>query len=188
MREEFNIELESLRRGDSASWNAAYPILWQRVLSAIYAVLGHLGSHDLDNLAAEIIAEEVMPQVFAPTTNSFNQIRSFDDLLNVTRTIAKNRTIDFLRKRLRRPEEVVAEIPEPFFLGPVGDPAPVELLHLVLGHLEPPDPDLFRDRFEFGLTTREIALKRGLSHGTVVSRFSRAFVKLRCLLGKELAT
>lgn len=178
--------MEKLRACDRAAWEDAYPLLWRTLQACLTSPLGFATQNDLENLAAEILAEEVMPQVLEPKTDSFNQIRSFDDLLNMTRAIAKLRAIDFIRKRSRRPEELMAEVPEAPVLGVPGAEAASDLMDFALAHLEPPDPELFLDRFQLGLTTRQIAEKRGMSHGTVVSRFSRAFAKLRPLLGREV--
>lgn len=79
-------------------------------------------------------------------------------------------------------------MPEPAPSGNgAGEPPPGDdLLAFVLRQLSPPDPELFHDRFVLGLTTREITASRGISHGTVVSRFARALEKLRPLLAAEL--
>lgn len=147
------------------------------------AALTTLGSArvDVENLAADILCKEIIPGFFEPKSFSFNQIRTFDDLLRVSKAIARNRTIDFIRRNVRRPEELHADVPEPLVLVSAGDDRQ-DLLELVQRHLTPPDPELFHDRFVLGLTTREIAANRQMSHGTVVSRFARALEKLRHLL------
>jgi len=180
-----DISLPALRANDRSAWHHAYPHLWRVALGSLLAVLGRLPA-DAENLAADLLAREIIPGVLHLRTESFQKLASFSALLNLTAAIARNRAIDHLRQRSRRPEETVDELPEPaaapFDTQPLGD----DLLPFVLRHLSPPDPDLFHDRFVLGLTTREIAESRGLSHGTVVSRFARALEKLRPLLAAEL--
>jgi DNA-directed RNA polymerase specialized sigma24 family protein len=139
---------------------------------------------DAENVAADILAKEIVPGVLHPRTDSFNQISTFDDLLHVTYSISKNRAIDFVRRSARRPEVLMDVVPD-LPLDPAGY-APPDLMEQVLRHLQPPDPELFHDRFVLGHTTREIAANRSMSHGTVVSRFARALEKLRHLLKEDL--
>lgn len=151
------------------------------------AVLGRLPA-DLDNLAADLLAREIIPGVLQPRTEAFERLQTFEGLLHLTAAIARNRAIDHLRQRMRRPEDGVEQLPEPS-AGPETPAAAAvadDLLAFVLRQLAPPDPELFHDRFVLGYTTREIAERRGLSHGTVVSRFARALEKLRPLLAAEL--
>lgn len=156
-------------------------------LGSLLAVLGRLPA-DAENLAADLLAREIIPGVLQQRTESFQKVASFSALLNLTAAIARNRAIDHLRQRSRRPEETVDELPEPIASGDGAGEAPLgdDLLAFVMRQLSPPDPELFHDRFVLGFTTREIAEQRGLSHGTVVSRFARALEKLRPLLAAEL--
>ena len=82
------------------------------MLGSVHAVLGP-AKVDAKNLAADILAKEIVPAIFEPKSISFNQIRTFNDLLNVSRAVARNRTIDFIRRNARRPEIIHAEVPEP---------------------------------------------------------------------------
>ncbi|MCB1211464.1 MAG: hypothetical protein KDK97_19215 [Verrucomicrobiales bacterium] len=177
------ISIADLRANDPLAWQGAYRFLWQAALSSIYATLGPVRA-DAENIAADLLSREIVPGIFRPRTDSFNQISSFDDLLAMTRSIARSRAIDFIRRSVRRPEVLVDELPE----SPADstDAAPADLMAAVQHHLQPPDPELFHDRFVLGLTTREIAAQRGMSHGTVVSRFARALEKLRHLLREEI--
>lgn len=150
-------------------------------------VLGRLPA-DAENLAADLLAREILPGVLQQRTEAFQKLATFDALLNLTAAIARNRAIDHLRQRSRRPEETVETFPEPTPSGNgAGEPLlGDDLLAFVMRQLAPPDPELFHDRFVLGLTTREIAENRGISHGTVVSRFARALERLRPLLAAEL--
>jgi RNA polymerase sigma factor (sigma-70 family) len=182
-----DISLSALCANNAEAWGNAYPHLWRVALGSLLAVLGRLPA-DAENLAADLLAREIIPGVLQQRTESFQKVASFSALLNLTAAIARNRAIDHLRQRSRRPEETVDELPEPAASGdgagesPLGD----DLLAFVMRQLSPPDPELFHDRFVLGFTTREIAENRGLSHGTVVSRFARALEKLRPLLTAEL--
>lgn len=181
------IALEELRANRHVAWQAAYPQLWRVVQGAMLAVLGRLPA-DLDNLAADLLAREIIPGVLQPRTEAFQRLGSFEGLLHLAAAIARNRAIDHLRQRARRPEDCVECPPETAFGQEAtgSSLAADDLLDFVMRQLSPPDPELFQDRFVLGLTTREIAERRGLSHGTVVSRFARALEKLRPLLSAEL--
>lgn len=175
--------LESLRANDSSAWQVAYPLLWRAALGAACAALGPVMA-DAENIVADVLVKEIVPGVLRPQTDSFNQISSFDDLMGMTRSIARNRAIDFIRRSARRPEVLMDELPE--VSSDSNSTAPPDLMEMVQRHLQPPDPELFHARFVLGHTTREIAALRGMSHGTVVSRFARALEKLRHLVREEL--
>ncbi len=183
MNEARSISLRALRANDSEAWKVAYDPLWRAALSSILRTLGASGA-DAENIASDVLANEIVPGVLNPRTDSFNQISTFDDLLSVTRSISRNRAIDFIRRATRRPEVLVDVLPEPALDH--GGGAPADLMEIVMRHLQPPDPELFHDRFVLGHTTREIAAQRGMSHGTIVSRFARALERLRHLLKEDL--
>jgi len=174
--------LKALRANEQTAWEAAYPILWRAAVGVIRSKLMFPETHDIDDIAADILADEVVPQVLRPTTNSFNNIRSFDDLVNVTKAIARNRVVDYIRYRMRRPEEREPEkghSPDVRFAEPDCPEFSLEELLGIIGRLPSPDPELFQDRFVLGLTTSQIARKRRMPLGTVLSRFRRAFLVLR---------
>lgn len=173
-------DLDRLRENDAAAWSLAYPLLWRAAITAVLAKLGASGT-DAENLTSDLLCKEVIPGVFDPQTDSFRQMSTFDDLMNVTKSIARNRSIDFIRRSARRREELHADVPE--LPPPVPDQSEgIEVFALIQRHLSPPVPELFHDRFVLGLTTREIAKKRVMPHGQVCSRFSRALKTLAEIL------
>lgn len=179
------ISLADLRNNEDAAWRQAHPLLWGAVIGVLTHRLGSAGEYDVEDLAAELLCEEIIPQVFTPRTESFQRVSSFEDLLRMTRSIAARRAIDAIRVRVRAPEDAVAEIPEYALAGGFGefggnaqDYTWAELMGAIQSVLRPPDFDLFHDRFALGLTTREVAKKHGMPHGTVLSRFATGLKRL----------
>lgn len=107
-----------------------------------------------------------------------NEPESFDDLVAVMKTIVRRRAIDFLRQRARRPETLMAEVPETH-AAPDARPSTREDVWLEVARLDPPLPDLFSDRFLLGWNTPEIAARRQMNVNTVLSHFHRGFRILR---------
>ena len=107
-----------------------------------------------------------------------NGLATFDDLVAVLKTTVRRRVIDFLRQRARRPEVLVAEVPETLVDA---DPSAGDAtaLWMEVARLDPPLPDLFSDRFLLGWTTSEIAERRQMKVNTVLSHFHRGFRVLR---------
>jgi hypothetical protein len=176
--------LERLRANDEGEWRRAYPLLWQAVMAAGRGRLTG-GGGDLENIASELLCHEIIPGVMGAKGESFAALASFDDLLRLARAVMVRRCIDEIRRQCRRKEDSYAEVPEREWLPAeaAGDGRTwPEWMSLIQRELQPPDPDLFHDRFALGLTTREIARRRGIPHGTVVSRFARALKRLSILL------
>ncbi len=107
-----------------------------------------------------------------------NELASPDDLVGVFKTIVRRRAIDFLRHRARRPEVLVADVPETLVDADGGGPDPTALW-MKIAKLDPPLPDLFSDRFVLGWNTTEIAERRQMKLNTVLSHFHRGFRALR---------
>jgi len=178
------ISLEALAAGDDAAWNVAFLPLYQAIWSVLRArVLPGLGV-DLEERATTIITDEIMPGLKSRRTDSFRDLRDFRGLLNLARVIAARRSIDLIRKVIRRGEEALPEGWEDFVgAAEVKDGAEDlgEFLRLV-NQLNPPKPELFTDHFVGEMTYEEIAAKHQMPLGTVCSHFSRGFKQLKKLL------
>jgi RNA polymerase sigma factor (sigma-70 family) len=178
-------DLDRLRANDSDAWKVANPLLWQAVMAV---GRNRLDGGDLENIASDVICNEVIPGLLGHKGESFDNLSSFADLLSLARRIMSCRCIDEIRRQCRRKEDSYAEVPEQEWepeQATAGGRTWAEWMTLVQQELDPPDPDLFYARFGEGLTTREIAERRGMPHGTVVSRFARALKRLRGIIDDE---
>lgn len=104
-------------------------------------------------------------------------------------TVVRNRSLDCLRRRCRRPREDVSDLADR-----LPDPAPVdmlddltaasraELVWRLVAELPTSQADLIRRAFVNGQTHREIANETGLPLGTVKSRIRLGLEKLRCAM------
>ena len=136
--------------------------------------------HDREDAVSTAI-QQVVRGVIENSTDSFNQIQTFDDVLGMTRHIVRLRITDLLRSKERRPEDVVEELPE------LVDATPNDLrfnlaeLLTEVDHLQPdpPVPQVFRDRFVEGWSTDEIAARRSINRNTLLSHFAKGFRTLR---------
>lgn len=179
------INLDKLRENDPTEWGLAYPLLWQAMMAT---GRGKLSTGDLENIASDVICKEIIPGLLMQTSAFFNNLVSFAALLSLARQIISRRCIDEIRRQVSRKMDFYAEVPEQEWQpdqSATGGRTWKEWMTLVQQELDPPDPDLFYDRFGLGLTTRQIAERRGIPHGTVVSRFARALKGLASILNSE---
>ena len=176
------ISVEALRSHDPRinrqAWNDAYPWL----LSAGMALARRLLAGNSWESAREDLVSTALSQVveglIEGNSEFFNQITSFNDLIGMTRTIVRRRVVDLHRARARSLEDAVEHLPEPA-ADSGGLPFSWTDLDEYLAKLGPPKPDLFRDRFYLGLTTRDIADRRKLPHGSVCQHFADGLRLLR---------
>ena len=154
------------------AWNRAYPLLWeagQRV--AWHCLRGPEWAAQRDDLVATALG-----QLVVGAEDFCNAAAGFDDLVGVLKNIVRRRTIDFLRQQARRPEVLVANVPDSPIAPRADDATEV---WAEVARLDPPLPDLFTDRFVLGWTTTEIAARRQMNVNTVLSHFHRGFRALR---------
>ncbi len=102
-------------------------------------------------------------------------------------TLARRRSIDWLRKRGRQPEwEPIAEDIEE---SQTTNPMNLIDHQLVLDAVEtlPTDTrDLFKFHFESGMTHQEIASETGIPLGTIKTRLRKGLLQLRKQLGGQI--
>ena len=119
--------------------------------------------------------------VIGATSESFNQMATWDDCLAMMRHIVRLRVTDFLRSRQRNRVDAVEELPD--FPADAPDEHPFTLAELLVevDTLEPnpPVPQVFRDRFLEGRSTDEIAAVRGINRNTLVSYYAKGLRALR---------
>jgi RNA polymerase sigma factor (sigma-70 family) len=165
-------------RVNARAWNAAYPLLWSAGMRLAGRLLaGGQWEAQREDVVATAIAQ-VMEGLMEDSAKSFNQISGFGDLVSMTQTIVRRRIMDFYRQQSRSREDAVEELPEPIVEEDEAQFSPAELLEQILA-LDPPKPELFRDRFFDGLTTREVAARRNMPHGTVLTHFADGLRLLR---------
>ena len=176
-------ELRSVdARQNAEAWERAYPLLWDVAMRLLGGLLrGAEHSHDREDLAAQALSE-VVRGVIARTPESFNRIATFDDLRNVTLRIVRTRTFDFFRRRARHPEELSGTPAEPQAeLSGAGPPLALtrEEFDVLIAGLPPPQPEIFYEHYVLGSTAAEIAARRNMPRGTVLSHLHRGKKTLR---------
>jgi RNA polymerase sigma factor (sigma-70 family) len=177
-----DVALDDLRSHDSdvsrQAWNAAYPRLWSAGMRLAGRLLsgGQWESHREDAVATAI--GQVVAGLIARSSASYNQMFTFDDVVGMTLTIVRRRITDIHRQRSRCREDAVEELPEHAAMSEEARFSPSEL-RIQIAALDPPKPALFMDRFFGGLTTREVAEKQGMPHGTVLTHFAQGLRLLR---------
>lgn len=171
------VTLKDLRDDRSESWAMAYEELWRVGWMTAKGKLPYDSAEQIEDLVAQVISKEIVPQILSPRQEAFVKATRFEDILNLTSRIISNRVIDEIRKRTRRPDnsniETVAEAE--FATQP--DEAKkgiVEEIQLALSSLEDRYRHLLED-FYFGeLSTEEISKKRGRPKGSVCSDLVKA--------------
>jgi RNA polymerase sigma factor (sigma-70 family) len=167
----------------SVAWDIAYPLLWEAGMRVAAAKLeGEAFRADREDAVSTALTQLVRG-IVEGRGNSFNQIDSWDDVLGMMRHIVRQRITDLHRSRFRNREDATEDLPEP---TPDTLPDPEFRLSELLAEvdrLDPPLPDLFRDRFVEGWSTDEIASRRAMNRNTILSHFAKGFAILRKRLG-----
>ena len=84
-------DLDALKRGDEEAWCRAYPALWQIAVETVTKYMGAYFAHHVEDVAAVAI-------------NTFQkegiaECRSPGGIIAFVRLVARNRAIDFVKKR-----------------------------------------------------------------------------------------
>ena len=186
-------ELHRLRSLDdtvsAAEWSLAYPLLYEAgARIAASRLSGQRWQSDREDLVS-VALHQFVQGLIENNPESFKRISSWDDCLGMMRGIVRSRIADFHRTRSRRPEDAMEHPPEPLvaiFPGAGGDLA--EDLYFEIDRLDPPLPELFRERFVEGLTIAEIAARRDINKNTVCTWFADALALLRKRLSTSVDT
>jgi len=185
-------DLESLRSGEervsAEAWARAYPLLRIAGMQVARARLaGRSHEHDREDIVATALGQMVRG-IAEKRTKSFNRISSWDDCLRMMRSLTRSRLADFHRERYRNREDAVESLPEPEGAA-VAEVVPfgpgMEDVFVEIDRLDPPMPELFRDRFVEGLTIDEIAERRDLNRNTLCTWFAKSLAILRTRLARQ---
>lgn len=178
---------ERLRSPDEAvssrEWGGAYPLLYEAgARIAAMRLSGSRWAQDREDLVS-VALHQFVKGLVENKLESFKQISNWDDCLGMMRSIVRLRVFDFHRERGRDLEDAVAELPEPVADFPAtGQGLGSEDIFLEIDRLDPPLPELFRERFLEGFTIDEIAKKRGMNRNTLCTWFADALKTLRSRL------
>jgi RNA polymerase sigma factor (sigma-70 family) len=174
--------MNRLRGGDDEAWKEAFRILFPIAFRSALRVLPN--REDAEDVAMKTLAEVSKPGFLDKRCNTF------DDFKNLTRTIAKRRAIDELRKGMaeRRGAGKVDRLDEEkidlaIALDSREDVELAELVGLVIQvaeeDLNEKERNVLFDRFTLGLKLREIAEKRDIKEGGVGVMLGRGIEKVR---------
>jgi len=143
---------------------------------------------DREDIVMKAISEFVGG--FEGGEKSFNQLRSWDDCLRMTRHIVRRRLLDFYRSSGRNREDGVELLPEPEVAFEAGARFRLEELLPEIDQLQPdpPLPQVFRARFLEGWSTDEIAERMQLNRNNLCTYFSKGLKRLRERLTRMEAT
>ncbi len=167
--------VDRCRTGDAAAWEAFVRQLQGRLFALAYSYAG-------DREDARDLAQEIFVRLYEARA----QWPSGDEFLPWLFRVARNRSVDYLRRRsVRRPaatvdEAEVAGLPDP---GPGAEARAIEsdrrgLLHAALRGLSAINREIVILRDVHGLPIQQVASILGVPLGTVKSRASRARVEL----------
>ena len=167
--------VERCRAGDAAAWEAFVRQVQGRMFALAYSYAG-------DREDARDLAQEIFVRLY----EARSQWPRGDEFLPWLFRVARNRSVDYLRRRsVRRPpstvdETEIAELADP---GPGAEAQAIEsnrrsLLHAALRSLSAINREIVVLRDVHGLTIQQVASILGVPLGTVKSRASRARVEL----------
>lgn len=169
---------------------SSFEILVKRYLKSVYW-FAYKYANDVSE--AEDIAQDVFVKVWRALKN-FDQSRSFKAWLF---TIAKNATVDFLKKKKAIPfSEFDREDGSNFVADTIADEADSpeeiyeknekrEVLAIALKKLSPEYQAVVASRHENDFTFQQIADRLGESMNTVKSRYRRALIALKKTISRD---
>jgi RNA polymerase sigma-70 factor, ECF subfamily len=167
--------VERCRAGDALAWEAFVRQLQGRLFALAYSYAG-------DREDARDLAQEIFVRLY----EARGQWPTGDEFLPWLFRVARNRSVDYLRRRsVRRPaasvdESAIAELPDP---GPGAEARAIEsdrrgLLRAALKGLSAINREIVVLRDVHGLSIHQVASVLGVPLGTVKSRASRARAEL----------
>lgn len=128
-----------------------------------------------DRTAAEELAQEVFLQLY----RHLGELQSPEHVVFWLRRITANRCISEVRKRQRRPEVPLEDVPEPRAPVTETDPLAGERLRRMVASLPVKVRTVVLLRYQEDLDPEDIAKLLGMSVNTVKSQLQRALVMLR---------
>ena len=172
---DFSTLLERCRAGDALAWEAFVRQIQGRMFALAYSYAG-------DREDARDLAQEIFVRLY----EARGQWPAGDEFLPWLFRVARNRSVDFLRRRsVRRPavtvdEAEIAELPDH---APGAEAQAIAsdrrgLLHAALRSLSAISREIVVLRDVHGLDIKQVASILGIPLGTVKSRASRARVEL----------
>jgi RNA polymerase sigma-70 factor, ECF subfamily len=167
--------VERCRAGDALAWEAFVRQLQGRMFALAYSYAG-------DREDARDLAQEIFVRLY----EARSQWPSGDEFLPWLFRVARNRSVDYLRRRSVRRPALTADEAE---IADLADPAPGaesqaiaadrrSLLHAALRGLSAINREIVVLRDVHGLPIQQVASILGVPLGTVKSRASRARVEL----------
>jgi RNA polymerase sigma-70 factor (ECF subfamily) len=167
--------VEPCRSGDAQAWESFVRGFQGRIFALSYSYVG-------DREEARDLAQEIFVRLY----ETRDQWVSPDEFLPWLFRVARNRAIDYLRRRKVRtpartvPEDTLAELPDD---APTAEAQAVasdrrSLLHAALRGLSAISREIVVLRDVHGLPVQQVASILGIPVGTVKSRASRARVEL----------
>jgi RNA polymerase sigma-70 factor, ECF subfamily len=138
------------------------------VFSVAYHFLG-------DRAAAEELAQDVFMQLF----RHLGKLQSPEHVVFWLRRVTANRCIDEARRRQRRPEIQLEEMPDPPAPVPVADPLVRDRLRRLVASLPEKARMIVVLRYQEDLDPEDIASVMNVPLNTVKSQLQRALTMLR---------
>src|ERR1019366_3943480 len=138
------------------------------VFSVAYHFLG-------DRAAAEELAQDVFMQLF----RHLGRLQSPEHVVFWLRRVTANRCIDEARRRQRRPEIQLEEMPDPAAPAPAADPLVSDLLRRLVASLPEKARMMVVLRYQEDLDPEDIASVMNVPLNTVKSQLQRALTMLR---------
>jgi RNA polymerase sigma-70 factor (ECF subfamily) len=148
--------------------------------SMVFSIAWHY-LHDRD------LAEEVAQEVFLSLHRNLDRIESEAHAVSWLRKVAVQRSIDEGRRRLRRPQVALEDIPEPAARSSTSDPLLGALLRRLVASLPETPRMVMVLRYQEDLEASEIAEVLGMPVATVKSHLQRSLAMLREKVARSVA-
>ena len=132
------------------------------------------------------LAEDLAQDVFLELYQRLSGIESAAHLLFWLRRVTTNRCIDHGRRRIRRREQALEELPEPTAAEAPADPLLTERLQECMAHLTDKQRMAVVLRYQEGLGPAEIAEVMEMPVNTVKSMLHRTLAEMRKRLERTL--
>jgi RNA polymerase sigma factor (sigma-70 family) len=166
--------LGALHAGDPAAWRQAFTQLWGPVVRAARRQLNDAG--EAEEAAAQALHET---RQAVATTRSWSEVGALAVVIARRRAISRSRSLAALKRQpgtqvpLDSLEAADAEEPPQYAAARVLD------VQAILAGLPPAQRGLLQEYFLAGLTSEEVARKRGVPAATVRSQVMRLLAQLR---------